>query len=1405
MNPTASYTLTRESVVDDSDDEMLTAPPAPKRPPPTSDDGDDVDGDAPMKPPAKKPRRKALKNRAPSSSPESSPAPPKDKTTRVTKKKVLASPQSTKSKKTRQISKQAATAVVSDLALLVTQIQRSRMTIARLDKETATINAASVTAELELEAMRTANAQSRRDADTARQEGALKLQEAQATRLVLELRLEDAKAKAIQSKSLHYCTRLLNQPPETEAAPPPPSTFGFTQFSNTPTRGIFTTTTNISETTFRPALPSSQFGLPSSRTLFPTMVNDDNPNEPEDSTSEPQYRMIGKPAATISMSRAALLVHQLESNKLTKAKNELEVAKRRAASTAPQLAKERVRAEEIEAEAALSANKMSSSLVVLILGLISTPAVEDSLSEEHEAIRKIEFEIELAGQAKENLEQRDPRVSRIAQMAANPPLPRDDYISVTGHHIAPTVPDEVEPKAKKRAVKFLTTLKSTIEDPGANPMAKAIALAEEWAATVGDRENPLTQLHRVKMLSDWEAMLSLDDPSLPRTQHWDRDVVMRYWNTYLHVTATNPKSKDPSRRLKARTVSAWCGLFLHSIVAYTRDPAKAGAKCGLTLLIKEGLYQKLKNQVLKLIEDFKLERHHNKKVYFGRPELELIIDHVLNESRTNGRQVAIQHILRWLLTFFFTARGSTLGAAHKIYRDLNYVSFTFSIFLLQHKKHIWTVDGSEQHFVADGVKKPHNMLFDVPTYTLIHLYLRGAFKGRYDSVEALCAARGELVINAEFADVPFFLEATPAGREFREPHVAAMARAGSDALRHYATAVGLPAAGTGALRREGGNMYALQLGTRFAKDVMNHASDEGPHRDSYSRNMENFRLVGVRLGETAGEAESAPGVKLRAYAFASWAVECLTRRSLAEEVNPEEQKREKNEAKLTRQKTNPELADLLKKRDDAHEKYLKCFNAMARGYKLSSHQQIWNVATGTVEVDGKQVEFAQGFNQKTALPIYDAFKAAHKTFLARQTAISRKIKRQSGIEANNDLITGPLTGSAEDRQEIIRMLNQENPSVHIRNAVNDAMAASIAPAEMTDVNQIEIWASNLAAARTRVGLVEATYDDDDDEVGAQDRVFAFFDRLTISPPATEFAPYSADKGKGKDTATDTATDGDDYDDASFERPQIEEDKETDVLNLPIADVRRAMFDYLIEPVLTARMCAKHKTTAEDIAEGLADGFKCPLCAKYTHRHPIPANISASMWKFQRHILRAHSPWKDLELQMIQPNGKYRCPAGDFDDALSVAAVRKHALSSFCANSAEYRALSDAHDQQEPAREAQPLHARAFRSHKAEAAANDSEEEDEPEVDAEEQGGEVDTKKQGEEVELKETMDDPMKELRRVVEAAAKDKDDEEVNELKEVLFGYLDEVSVPLPSMGKGRASKRIKPEDWDSLNLDTL
>jgi len=78
-----------------------------------------------------------------------------------------------------------------------------------------------------------------------------------------------------------------------------------------------------------------------------------------------------------------------------------------------------------------------------------------------------------------------------------------------------------------------------------------------------------------------------------------------------------------------------------------------------------------------VIRDFKLDRFEDVKVYFGRPEVQLMIEEALHNSNGHNREPKIQAILMMLFPFFMGSRPSTLGPTTSQCRDLGLVCRSF--------------------------------------------------------------------------------------------------------------------------------------------------------------------------------------------------------------------------------------------------------------------------------------------------------------------------------------------------------------------------------------------------------------------------------------------------------------------------------------------------------------------------------------------------------------------------------------------------------------------------------------------------------------------------------------------------------------------------------------------------------
>ncbi|KAJ6541202.1 hypothetical protein DFH09DRAFT_1322780 [Mycena vulgaris] len=525
--------------------------------------------------------------------------------------------------------------------------------------------------------------------------------------------------------------------------------------------------------------------------------------------------------------------------------------------------------------------------------------------------------------------------------------------------IAPTVSDRVHEQSKAKTLQLAASIRAHMTDPTMNPADALNAEAEAWIATVKSTQSPLTEAHRDRSLAHWAALINNARPEISSERHWDRDIVEQNWRKHLFVMV-NKSDRQKEKPLKASTVAWWASLFVHSIVVYTRDPT-THLKCGMALLIRHGVYAELKAQVVQLVHDFKLNRYKDIKIYYGRPELDLILTHMLEHTRRNGRQLV-----------------PVCGDITVIRRG--YMDYEIPWRMKQFKLSIGTASSPEQNFNITGCLYTHNLLFDLTVPIIAHLFLLKRFKTKYATIaEFVADTASEIEIDPAFKDTPIFLAGAVGGREFAVPHQAAMAEATAESLRDVAQKCGLPGAGVTALRRDTGNMYALQLGTRIAKDILNHEAD-GAFRDSYSRNTTNYDLPQIRLGERAGALETFPGQQIEAnlkrHAFKSYAVECLVRRARAApqaEVTAKDAEKRKLEykAKLV---DREEFKPLDVARQAAWLQYLACFNATASAYDpgTASANRIFRLATG--ELDNPKgtkipVAFARGWTEIQTAPV----------------------------------------------------------------------------------------------------------------------------------------------------------------------------------------------------------------------------------------------------------------------------------------------------------------------------------------------------------------------------------------------------------------------------------------------------
>jgi len=95
------------------------------------------------------------------------------------------------------------------------------------------------------------------------------------------------------------------------------------------------------------------------------------------------------------------------------------------------------------------------------------------------------------------------------------------------------------------------------------------------------------------------------------------------------------------------------------------------------------------------------------------------------------------------------------------------------------------------------------------------------------------------------------------------------------------------------------------------------------------------------------------------------------------------------------------------------------------------------------------------------------------------------------------------------------------------------------------------------------------------------------------------------------------------------------------------------------------------------------GIKCAQCKKWTHDEGKMNKTFAHKVSLVRHRKNAHTPWTELELQMVQfekdGSVSFRCPSDEFT-ANKPSQVRQHCLSDACVNHTFYRRLKTEHNE-----------------------------------------------------------------------------------------------------------------------------
>ncbi|KAK0457415.1 uncharacterized protein EV420DRAFT_1643757 [Desarmillaria tabescens] len=516
---------------------------------------------------------------------------------------------------------------------------------------------------------------------------------------------------------------------------------------------------------------------------------------------------------------------------------------------------------------------------------------------------------------------------------------------------------------------------------------------DKFNEDVTSSESPSTRDARLQMEGSWVDFIHRVLPNVPAENAWDPAVVaiagpkfMFFLASHLFLAHTTKPRATDKKVIKSRTLVCFMNLFLHLVLRYTTDPVTK-KKCGLQLLTKYNLFQKLKDQVQSLIFHLKLDRHFDKRWFFGRLEIQLVIDTAMKSRST--RLVKINTMMRILFPFYMTTRPSTLGPMCREYRDLGFA---------------------------------HNISFCVASWMMAYLFAIEAFETKFKTLGEMFAFKGlEYPLDPAMSGYPVFPAAKPGGREFIIPYQACSSGGISESIGGLLTAAELPMAGGYALRREAGDTYGMMLSARIARDILKHVQD-GCFREHYSRDVENYDVVLLRNNEVDGIS-----VPINQQDYISAAVQAVIRRGKEPEQARRKSSKQDKDAYLM---TVDCVVAAKQALDEAWESYYAVFTPRARKYKLYNPRpetigRLYDIATGArPSAKYKFFELAEGMTQDDLDAARDLTKEKSDEYYALRKKYGRKYTEATIKTRTVDFLEGTAEGSTEEADEALVKLRE---------------------------------------------------------------------------------------------------------------------------------------------------------------------------------------------------------------------------------------------------------------------------------------------------------------------------------------------------------------------------------------------
>ncbi|KAK0491352.1 hypothetical protein IW261DRAFT_83350 [Armillaria novae-zelandiae] len=809
-------------------------------------------------------------------------------------------------------------------------------------------------------------------------------------------------------------------------------------------------------------------------------------------------------------------------------------------------------------------------------------------------------------------------------------------------NVAPDI-DNTSDRAQQvyntRTVAIAKQLGSITDDQ----LAEMEADFQTWARDVQPSQSPHTSLAQLRCRMTWSVMVSKFRPKWPFSCHWDVDVVIKFAPIFIPFLLRVTPPRPGHTVIKARTLAGFASIFQHLIAILTRCPF-TGKRKGLFILAEMQLASVFRDQTVTLTFRDKLDRFFDRKVYCGRPELQLIIEGALERSQ-NGvtRLVKINNICKIIVPFYLTTRPSSMGPSCQIYADRGFYltlgdfeieqeglgDFTIMVHIHNHKGTMSTHAAMDLVFRLSSVTKAHNVLFDPTVWILTYLFSIQAFDIKYKTLGAFFKdPRKQRPIDKERKAEPFYRKLIQGGSTFMDPPQACTSNSISCTASALSEGVGIVRGGIYAWRRGAGNDYGVNYSNRVAMLIMNHGVKEGRVFDeNYSLGVENHDMTEMRLQETCTTKKKAPpSVNAAILAI----VEKFIVSDNAEDIIEAERQRKitRKEEFDKRRQDDPLFIAAEDALSIAWSAFFTCFTSSA-ARKYPRHvkgnvQGILDIVSG----EKKHPQLKAGEPLIALVPniTYEMAKQRGNTVLekldarnAARVKNTKKTRRTLAQEKTAQFQSRAVPGTLDQHNKVKQVLEQ--PSMLLQPFLTDSS---------------EIPDKDVAPLSDDMDFGE--YEDPDYLKKLNSLINAKNPNTDVSTPLMDLV----------------------------EQPPVEpadeavnEADEPDHLQVPAAQVRMRVMEAIIAPITAARLLDSHKTE---------DGtYVCPDCPLFIHR-PVPAGITnrgvfQTRYIYTRHRREMHSEWRDMELGMYidGTSTKFKCPTCPNFKARTIARVQDHML------------------------------------------------------------------------------------------------------------------------------------------------